>query len=64
MEMYGRLEAYNQQHGHCNVPKKYPDYRQLANWVATQRVSQKHAKQTDKSLWQRIGLLNKLGFCW
>jgi hypothetical protein len=31
------LQRYNETHGHCNVPKNYPDNKGLAVWVKCQR---------------------------
>jgi hypothetical protein len=31
------LVDYRKNHGHCNVPKNYSEYPQLANWVVKQR---------------------------
>ena len=59
-EQYGKLKAYRDDHGHCNVPAKYKDDPELGNWVGTQRTAYKKAKLTP----ERIGKLNDIGFEW
>ena len=57
MTMYNRLVSYKNEHGHCIVPRKFPQDPQLATWVHNQR---KRCKK-DQS---RIDLLNDIGFVW
>jgi hypothetical protein len=57
-ERFKELEAFNKKHGHCNVPKRYPLNRQLANWVGTLRS----LKRTDTLDRKTIHRLDKLGF--
>ncbi len=59
-EIYGRLVAFSQLHGHSNVPQVYPPDRALGHWVSEQRA---RARSGTLDL-DRIGQLNKLGFSW
>jgi superfamily II DNA or RNA helicase len=54
-EMYGRLVAYQRQHGDCNVTRGEP---QLGNWVNNQRA-RKARLSADQ-----IARLNTLHFAW
>jgi len=36
--MFLKLLEFKQAHGHCNVPKRYPDNVKLGTWVHTQRI--------------------------
>ena len=38
---------YRDEHGHCNVPKTYPENQKLATWVNTQRVLYTKWARTD-----------------
>ena len=44
-QMFQALQEYKRIHGDCNVPNRYPDNPQLANWVGRQRQAKK-ARQT------------------
>jgi hypothetical protein len=57
---FQRLEAYKDRHGHCNVPKIYPQDQSLAYWVLDQRSL--HA-QGSLGL-DRLASLKKIGFRW
>jgi hypothetical protein len=59
-QRFEELESFKKKHGHCNVPKRYPQNRQLANWVGTLR-SLKRRNTLDK---RTIRRLDKLGFHW
>jgi hypothetical protein len=55
------------EHGHCNVPNRYPPNPQLAKWVNHQRV-QKKKHGVDPAAAHitaaRIAVLEALGFVW
>jgi hypothetical protein len=61
-EMYKKLKAYNEKHGHCKVPieanAKDPDQSMLGSWVTKQRSTRDRMPQSRKEL------LDKLGFLW
>ena len=54
------LKAFKKQHGHCNVPHKYPPNPALGKWVSQTRHRKKGGK-LDKG---QVRCLNALGFCW
>ena len=61
-----QLEAYKEEHGHCNVPQGWERDPKMANWVHNQkkqfssRNKNKHSTMTD----ERIGKLEDIGFEW
>jgi hypothetical protein len=61
-EMYKKLRAYNEKHGHCKVPieanAEDPDQSVLGSWVTYQRRSHSKMPQSRKDL------LDELGFLW
>jgi hypothetical protein len=61
-EMYEKLKAYNEKHGHCKVPietnAKDPDQSVLGLWVTKQRSTGDRMPQSRKDL------LDELGFLW
>jgi hypothetical protein len=59
MEVYQKLQAFHQVHGHCRVPKSFED-NSLAVWVLNQRSIQRAGKMRQ----DREQLLNDLGFTW
>ena len=54
------LKRFQEEHGHCKVPQRYPQNPQLASWVSNQR---KDFKKGDLSE-DRIARLEELGFVW
>jgi len=57
-----QLEAYKDEHGHTNVPRRAKDpnaLKKLGVWVYKQRV----AFRNDKLRYDRIHALMELGFC-
>jgi hypothetical protein len=46
-ERFRQLRMYRDEHGHCNVPKTYPENQKLATWVNTQRVLYAKWARTD-----------------
>jgi uncharacterized membrane protein YjdF len=64
--MRKQLADYCSQYGDCNVPSKWPDNKELQNWVATQR---RQKKKFDQALYasmtkERIASLDSMGFSW
>jgi hypothetical protein len=57
---FKKLEAFKKKHGHCNVPKVYPQDPGFACWVHNMRA-RKRRKGLDRKTVRR---LNELGFCW
>ena len=54
------LKAFRDQHGHCNVPSKYPPHQPLAAWVHNVRTTKRQGKLAK----ERVRSLNAIGFCW
>jgi len=57
-KMFAALVDYKRKHGHCNVPTKWSENRQLASWVVNQRSRQ--VLLSD----DRVRNLEQLGFQW
>ena len=56
----GKLKAFKERFGHCNVDCRWQEDRSLGYWVADQRVMRKKGLLNDK----QIQDLDQLGFCW
>jgi hypothetical protein len=66
-ERYGQLQAYKNTHGNCRVPDGWPENKQLASWVARQRVEKTKFDNGDRKATitrERIKRLNDIGFTW
>lgn len=66
--MYEKLVAFKENHGHANVPQSYKNDPQLGKWVNNQRnrlgpKAKPKMKKKEEQQKQRE-LLNKLGFVW
>lgn len=59
-EHFGRLRAFKERFGHCQVPVLWEEDRQLAGWAAEQRNRRKRGKLPE----ERLRLLDELGFVW
>ncbi len=59
-EKLERLRAFHARFGHTQVPAWWPEDRELAKWVTTQRF----AKSKGRLLSQREARLDELGFEW
>ncbi len=57
-ERFGELQAFKAQHGHCNVPRNWPENPSLATWVTHQR------RGKDRLLATQRQQLEALGFKW
>jgi superfamily II DNA or RNA helicase len=59
-EMLERLRAYHSAHGHADVPDRWSEDPQLANWVRVQRKYREQGRLTD----EKVRQLDGLGFTW
>jgi hypothetical protein len=64
--MYGKLQIFQKEIGHCKVPKGYTKDPELANWVRNQRLEHANMTKNKKSRMtqDRFQLLDDLGFKW
>ncbi|GKZ00373.1 hypothetical protein MPSEU_000990300 [Mayamaea pseudoterrestris] len=66
LDMFAKLQAFQCEHGHCNVPQKWKPNPKLGVWVHHQRrfyklkLAGKYSTLTD----DRIEQLNRIKFCW
>ena len=58
--MFRQLEKFQQQYGHCRVPRKRPGNQRLATWVFKQRQLQRRGQMPPD--WFRR--LDAIGFAW
>lgn len=58
--MFTRLRSYHAEHCNCLVPSKWPQDKQLASWVGTQRMRKSEGKLSA----ERISKLDALTFEW
>lgn len=69
-ELYGELLKFKEEHGHCNVPKKYHENQRLGSWVDYQRTLYRQTKKrgqernVDAISIERIRLLDAVHFRW
>ncbi|WP_257616910.1 helicase associated domain-containing protein, partial [Chlamydia suis] len=54
------LKRFQEEHGHCKVPQRYPENLDLGSWVSTQRYAFKKGKLSE----DRIERLEEIGFVW
>ena len=54
------LQTFKKKHGHCDVPRDWPQRQTLANWVHNQR----HKRRKGKLSAEKTRKLDGLGFCW
>ena len=59
-EMHAALSQYKSEHGHCNVPLRWPMNRKLAVWVMQQRVARRQGRLSE----ERIKRLDEVGLVW
>ena len=59
-KMFINLCQFKNIHGHCNVPQRWSENPELANWVANQRQMKRKNRLNDDFL----GRLNEIGFIW
>ena len=58
--MFTALLAYKDAYGNCDVPKRWPENRQLGTWVGAQRALYKRGKVAP----ERTRRLEEIGFIW
>ena len=65
-QRYAELEQYKAMYGNCNVPWKWSENSQLANWVSQQRTQYRLYQEGKKSSMtkERIAKLESIGFEW
>jgi predicted helicase len=56
---FGKLKAFKEQFGHCNIEAGWED-TMLLNWVRAQRTARNRGILSD----ERIACLNEIGFTW
>ena len=63
---YEQLVAFQEEHGHCRVPGRYPANPKLGMWVKLQREDYRHLRDDKASPMNRFRheILEKLGFEW
>eukprot|EP00978_Attheya_sp_CCMP212_P026169 scaffold85627_cov42-Attheya_sp.AAC.1 len=59
-DMLENLKAFKGEHGHCQVPARYPTNQTLGTWVLKQRTLEYDGTLDDK----KYHLLNEVGFVW
>lgn len=59
-QMFLELKRFKAQNGHCNPTANKAGNQELVNWVIIQRVFRNKGKLAE----DRIGKLDRLGFCW
>ena len=59
-EFLGRLKAYRESHGNCNVPSKWEGDPALASWISAQRTRRNKGLLPQ----ERIQRLDEIGFDW
>jgi hypothetical protein len=67
VERLSELAEYRKTHGHCNVPLRYRENTQLANWVRWQKLNYRwleEGKPSPALSASRIQALESLGFKW
>jgi hypothetical protein len=57
-QMSAELVAYKEEHGHCVVPRRWPENQQMANWVSTLRAKRSKLPK------DQIKRLDEIGFVW
>ena len=57
---FGKLLAFKERFGHCNVQQNYKADTSLASWVAAQRTRRTKGALTD----EQVSRLDSLGFVW
>ncbi len=58
--MLAALTAFTERHGHCNVPRTWPEDPRLSWWV----IGLRRKKREGKLHRQQIAQLDRLGFVW
>ena len=66
MQRFEELKQYKGKEGHCNVPQRYSENKQLRVWVSIQRAQCRLFKEGKQSSMtnDRISALESIGFTW
>ena len=65
LAMYAKLQKFREEHGDCNVPRRYKDDPSLGNWVVQQRKKYHYVAVGCPALTNdRIELFESIGFVW
>ena len=66
MQRFEELKQYKGKEGHCNVPQRYSENKQLRVWVSIQRAQRRLFKEGKQSSMteDRISALESIGFVW
>jgi hypothetical protein len=59
-DMFATLAEFKKMHGHCRVPRKWPENKRLANWVSKQRTARARGTLAKG----RFERLDEIGFVW
>jgi hypothetical protein len=66
-EQLAKLEAYNAEHGDCNVPRGWAEDPSLGKWVSMQRTNKRildRGEPGNGMTAERAARLDALGFAW
>lgn len=63
-EMFDALKEYKEEHGNCHVPEDWPENKQLARWVCSQRDNYSKRRSPTSLNDDKIDRLDRLGFAW
>jgi superfamily II DNA or RNA helicase len=58
--LLGKLRAFKERFGHCNVPYRWSEDPKLGSWVVKQRKFKKKGFLSA----ERVRKLDQIGFCW
>ena len=63
---FAELVAYAEEHGDCNVPRRFEANKKLGRWVMRQRTEYRLLMEGKRSSMteERIVTLNQIGFVW
>ena len=63
---FAELVAYAEEHGDCNVPRRFEANKELGHWVMRQRTEYRLLMEGRRSSMteERIAKLNEIGFVW
>ena len=63
---FAELVAYAEEHGDCNVPRRFEANKELGHWVKRQRTEYRLLMEgrTSSMTEERIANLNEIGFVW
>jgi superfamily II DNA or RNA helicase len=59
-EMFAKLANYKMSHGHCNVPRDWPEDPALGRWLSAQRARKREGKMNG----ERVKKMELVGVIW